>query len=65
MNYKEITTLLNQNNPLDVIKAIISYEKGITDNNKLSRVLEMYMEDKSISTLFDDRINDLIDEMEE
>ena len=41
MNYKEITTLLNQNNPLDVIKAIISYEKGITDNNKLSRVLEM------------------------
>ncbi|QXN79042.1 hypothetical protein KVY09_12565 (plasmid) [Staphylococcus haemolyticus] len=65
MNYKEITEYLNQNNPFDVIKAIISYEKGITDNNKLDTIIEMYMNDKNICTLFDDRINDFIEDMED
>ena len=65
MNYKEITECLNQNNPLDVIKAIISYEKSVTDNNKLDEIVEKYMNDKNISTLFDDRINDFIEDMED
>ena len=67
MNYKEIRTMIEEmakENHEDVVKALISFEKGVNDRKALGTLYERYMENDSMS-LLNDEFDYMIDELRE
>lgn len=56
MNYEEIRTVLTSNDTYEVVKAIISFELGITDEEILDDITEFYFNDKYMPNILDHEI---------
>ena len=57
MNYKEIRRIIEEmakENHEDFVKALISFEKGIHDEEALGMLYERYMENDSMSLLHEE-----------
>lgn len=62
MNYKKIDDFLRDQEPTEVIKAILRLESNIMNDKFIEDLFEKVYNDKSYSTLFDDRIAEKINE---
>ena len=56
MNYKEIRKILEKNDNQEVVKAIISFELGITDERFLNKITNFYFKETDIPNLLDHEI---------
>lgn len=67
MDYKEIRATIENmanDNIKDLVKAIISFEKGVNDEDALNQIYESYM-DNDTQGLLSDEFDYMIDEMKE
>ena len=55
-NYKQILEVLQQNDVREVVKAILSYETGITDEADLDKLNDYYFEELDTPNFLDEDI---------
>lgn len=59
MNWKEIKKIIEQADYIEVVKAIVSYEKDINNEKELNNIYDRFM-DSDCCGLFD--MNDIFEE---
>ncbi len=58
MKHTEIKTVLENSKVEEVVKAIFSYETGITDDRHLEELTNMYFDTKHLTNFLDEEINE-------
>ena len=58
MEYAEIKNVLENSKVEEVVKAIFSYETGITDDRQLDELTNMYFDTKHLNNFLDEEISD-------